>query len=151
MTTTPMIDARAEALRALRDGRDLGDIRQVIAHEQLRSRRPNAHLEELLALAVDIYGLTEASRGQPIQMAGLVETYLSEYEFRGKVDHRNLHYALAYPALVRGGLTPDLDGDLYYWRSDLWPYVLHAISAYVRIAVERTGRSPQDLLRALPD
>jgi len=150
-TTTRTIDARAETLRALREGRELDELQQLIARDQLQTRRPGTHLDALLALSVDAYALTQASREATIPMAGLIETYLAEYHFHGKVDHRNLHYALTYPALVHAGLQPDLDGDLYYWRSELWPYVLHAITAYLRIAAERTGRQVRDLAHALPD
>ena len=150
-TTTQKLDVRAETLRALREGRDLDDLRRLVAREQLHSRRTDAHLDTLLSLAVDVYRLTQATREQPIQMHGLADTYLSEYEFRGKVDRRNLRYALTYPALQVGGLDPDLADDLYYWGSELWPYVIHAITAYLRIAAERTGRDARDLARDLPD
>lgn len=150
-TTTETIDARAATLSALREGRDLDEVRQLIAHDQLQTRRPGTHLAALLALAVDAYALTDANRESSIPMARLIETYLAEYAFHGKVDHRNLHYALTYPALVHGGLQPDLDSDLYYWRSELWPYVLHAITAYMRIAAARTGRNVRDLAHDLPD
>lgn len=149
--TAQTLDVRSEALRSLREGRDLDELRQLIAREQLHSRRPDAHLDALLSLAVDVYGLSHAMPDEPIHMQSLVETYLPEYEFRGKVDDRNLRYALTYPALLAGGLKPDLARDLYYWRSELWPYVLHAITAYLRIAAERTGRTAGDLARDLPD
>lgn len=111
-TTTQTIDARTETLRALREGRELDEVQQLIARDQLQTRRPGTHLGALLALALDVYALTEASREASIPMAGLIGAYLAEYHFHGKVDHRNLHYALTYPALVHGGLRPDLEGDL---------------------------------------
>jgi hypothetical protein len=100
-------------------------------------------------LAVDAYALTGASPDQPIGLAGLAERYLPEYEYRGKVDHRNLRYALTYPALCAGGLHPDIWDDLIYWRSALWPYALHALLAYLRIAAERTGTPVEELAQQL--
>jgi hypothetical protein len=152
MVKARMIDARSEVVRALRTGGDLEDVRLHLAwdDERKRTRRGEPFLGQLLDLLVEVYALTGADRSRPIRMEGLVETYLGDYEFRGKVDHRNLHYALTYPALVHGGLEPDLGSDLYYWTSDLWPYVLYAIQAYIGIAAARTDRTVEAIARDLP-
>jgi hypothetical protein len=146
------IEVRAETLRVFRGGGDADDVREVLAVDHVKARRVREpYLDPLLDLAVEVYALTGASRDRPIAMEQFVETYLAGYEFRGKVDTRKLHYALTYPALVHGGLEPDLGSDLYYWNSELWPYALYAIEAYLRVAAERTGHSVADLTRDLPD
>jgi hypothetical protein len=150
--TKTRTDARDQTLRVLRSGGDAEEIRRNLATDQLQGRRHREpFLDALLDLLVEVYALTAVSRDHPIQMEGLVETYLAGYEFRGKVDHRNLHYALTYPALIHGGLEPDLGNDLYSWRSELWPYVPYAIEAYLRIAAERTGMSAVELAARLPN
>jgi hypothetical protein len=153
MVKARMIDARAEVVSALRAGGDLEDVRLQLAwdDERKRTRRGEPFLDQLLDVLVEVYALTGATRSRPIQMEGLVENYLSGYEFRGKVDYRNLHYALTYPALVHGGLQPDLGSDLYYWTSDLWPYVLYAIQADMRIAAARTHRTVEAVAYDLSD
>jgi hypothetical protein len=121
----------------------------VLASATFGNRDAQPHVEELLELAVDAYALTSASPDAPIDLAGLAERYLPEYEHRGKVDHRNLRYALTYPALRAGGLHPNIWDDVIYWRSPLWPYALHAVLAYLRIAAERTGSPVNELARQL--
>lgn len=146
-----MLDARAETLTVLASGGDLDDAHQVLAVAAIGRRDAQPYLEELLALAADVYMLTGAGPDQPIEFAGLAERYLPDYEYSGKVDHRNLHYALTYPALRAGGLHADIWDDVSYWRSQVWPYAQQAILAYLRIAAARTGRSVEDLARQLQE
>jgi len=147
MARQVQVDARGEVLRALAGGGDIDDVRISLAKRGSLSPRRGAEpfLGDLLDLTIEAFELCGASPDLPISMRDLEETYLAEFEFRGKVDHRNLEYALRYPALIHSGITPDLDGDLYSWRSELWPYTLYAILAYLRIAAERSGRSVADL------
>lgn len=147
--TKTTLDARAETLSVLASGGDLDDAHQVLALAAIRRRDAQPYLEELLDLATDAYMLTGASPDQPIELAGLVERYLPDYQYSGKVDHRNLHYALTYPALRAGGLHPDIWDDVSYWRSQVWPYAQQAVLAYLRIAAARTGTSVEDLAKQL--
>jgi hypothetical protein len=147
--TAPTLDVRAEVLRALTAGDDIDVAHEKIAIARVTNKSAQPYLEELLDLATEIFILTGAGRDDPIAMEGLADTYLSEYEFRGKVDYRNLHYALTYPALRAGGLHPDLWDDISYWQSDVWPYALHAVVAYLRIAEERTGMPVPDVAARL--
>jgi hypothetical protein len=145
-------DVRAETLRVFRAGGDADQINEILATDHLKARRIlEPYLDPLLDLLVEVYALTGATREQPIRMEGFVETYLGDYQFRGKVDHRNLHYALTYPALVQGGLEPDIGADLRYWNSEVWPYALYAIEAYLKAAAERTGQAVTELAGQLPD
>jgi hypothetical protein len=149
--TKTKLDARAETLKGLASGGDLDDAHEALALAAIRSRDAQPYLEELLDLATDAYVLTGASPDQPVELAGLAERYLPEYEYSGKVDHRNLRYALTYPALRAGGLNPDIWDDVVYWRSQVWPYAQQAVLAYLRIAAARTGTSVEDLAKLLQE
>ncbi len=149
--TKTKLDARAETLKGLASGGDLDDAHEALALAAIRSRDAQPYLEELLDLATDAYVLTGASPDQTVELAGLAERYLPEYEYSGKVDHRNLRYALTYPALRAGGLNPDIWDDVVYWRSQVWPYAQQAVLAYLRIAAARTGTSVEDLAKLLQD
>lgn len=71
---------------------------------------------------------------------GRQRRYLPECEFRGRNDHRKSHYALSAAAVIRGGVEPDLLGEVVWWATDdLWLFSLYALVAYLRIAAERTG------------
>ena len=147
-----IVEVRATVLRVLRAGGEADEVRQILATDQQKAPRVlEPFLDPLLDLAVEAYGLIGASTTSPIRMEGFVETYLPDYDFRGKVDNRNLHYALTYPALIHAGLEPDVGSDLYHWRSEPWPYMLYAIEAYLRVAAERSGRPMPDLAGDLPD
>lgn len=140
-----VLDARDEVLFVLVTGRDISDAFTVLASAAAGTRDAQPYLDELLALAADAYRLTGASPDEPIDASSLVATYLPEYEYRGKVEHRNLRYALTYPALRAAGLDVNVWDDISYWRAELWPSLLHAILAYLRIAAERTGKPVADL------
>jgi len=143
---------RAETLRILRAGGDADEVRQVLGQDQAHAGRVlDPYLDALLELLVEVYALTGATRAQPIQLEKFLDRYLGEYEFRGKVDERSIRYAPSYPALVHGGVVPDISGDLYHWNSEMWPYVLYALQGYLRVAAERTGKTPSDLAQAVPD
>jgi hypothetical protein len=60
-----------------------------------------------------------------------------------------LRFALTYPALRAAGLDVDPFDEVSYWRSAVWPYVLQAVLAYLRIAAERTGKPVSDLAAQL--
>ena len=143
---------RAETLRVFRAGGDADEVRQILAADEMKARRVlDPYLDALLDLLVEVYALTGATPEQPIDLEKFLDHYLGEYEFRGKVDDRSIRYAVKYPALVHGGVIPDIGGDLHYWNSELWPYVLYAIEGYLRAAAERTGCGMTELANGLPD
>lgn len=106
--------------------------------------------EELLELAADAIEESAASRLEPIDYENIRERYLTEYEFRGRADHRKSHYALGAAAMIRAGLRPDLLGEVVWWSSDdLWVFSFYAFLAYLRIASARTGRPVEVVARAI--
>ena len=108
--------------------------------------------EELLELAADAIEESGASRLEPIDYEDIREQYLTEYEFRGRADHRKSHYALGAAAMIRAGLRPDLLGEVVWWSSDdLWIFSFYALLAYLRIASVRTGRPVEMVARAIAD
>ena len=61
----------------------------------------------------------QASLGKtPVDYEDIREIYLPEREFRGRTDHHKSHYALTVAAMVRGGVKPDLLGEVAWWRTD---------------------------------
>jgi hypothetical protein len=147
--STAKLDPRGEALQVLAAGGDLDDARLVLASATFADRVVQPYAEELLELAVDAYALTGAGPDAPIELAGLAQRYLPEHQYRGNVEHRNLRYALTYPAQRAGGLHPNNWDDLIYWRSPLWPYTLHAVLADLRIAAEHAGSPVNELAQQL--
>lgn len=108
--------------------------------------------EELLELASDAIEVSGATRAEPVDYEGIREGYLPDYRFTGKNQHHKSHYALSAAAMIRGGVYPDLLGEVQWWRSDdFWTYAFYAFLAYVRIAAARTERSTADVARSIAD
>jgi hypothetical protein len=106
--------------------------------------------EELLELAAGAIEESGASPSHPIDYERIRENYLPERVFRGKVEHHRSHYALGAAAMIRGGVYPDLPGEVGWWHNDdLWFYSLFALVIYLRIAAERSERSFEEVARAL--
>jgi hypothetical protein len=78
------------------------------------------------------------------------ERYLPDYRFSGRAQHHKSHYALSAAAMIRGGVYPDLLGEVQWWQSDdFWTYAFYAFLAYVRVAAEHTERSVGDVARSI--
>jgi hypothetical protein len=145
----PTDDDRAEAGRVALSGIATGaDIDSVI--DELRPLHPRNNLfpaELFLELAADAIEESGASRTEPIDYEGIRERWVPEVEFRGKAEHHKSHYALGAAAMVRGGIRPDLLGEVIWWRADdLWVFALLALVVYVRAAAERTGSTPATIV-----
>jgi len=150
MTKQPRVEpaeVRAVVLRAFHRGADPDELqRELIAFQR---ERDHTMAEVLLELATDVLTISGATRDRPIDYQDLVKTHLTDYEYRGKVDHRSIRYALTYPAMRAGGLQPDFLDDVSWWRTQLWPYALHALVAYLRAASALTGASSEGLVGQL--
>jgi hypothetical protein len=108
--------------------------------------------EELLELASDAIDESGATRAEPIDYEGIREGYLPDFHFTGKNQHHKSHYALSSAAMIRGGVYPDLLGEVQWWRSDdFWTYAFYALLAYVRAAAARTERSAAEVARSIAD
>lgn len=106
--------------------------------------------EVLLALPADALDEAGASRNHSVSYEGLLERYLPEIEFRGRVEHHKSHYALQAAAMIHGGVEPDLLGEVAWWRSDdLWLWSLYALIVFLRVAAERTATPIHAVCEAL--
>jgi hypothetical protein len=116
-------------------------------HDRSRSLCGCEHLLELASDAIEESG---ATRAEPIDYEGIRERYLPDYRFSGRAQHHKSHYALSAAAMIRGGVYPDLLGEVQWWQSDdFWTYAFYAFLAYVRVAAERTERSVGDVARSI--
>jgi hypothetical protein len=149
----PSDEDRADVVRlvlfGLATGEDLDSIQDRLGQAHLRNNTFPA--EVLLELAAEAIRESGASQAEPIEYEGIRERYLSEYEFRGKSQHRKSHYALTASAMIRAGIYPDLLGEVYWGIEDMWSYAFLALVAYTRAASERTGRSVEEVAAALAE
>lgn len=136
------------ALHGIADHADPLDVAPALA--ALHPKNDTFPGEVLLALAADALDEAGASREHPVSYEGLRERYLPEIEFRGRVEHHKSHYALQAAAMMRGGVEPDLLGEVTWWSSDdLWLWSLYALIIYLRVAAERTATPIQAVCEAL--
>ncbi|MGH9246951.1 MAG: hypothetical protein ACRD29_22070 [Acidimicrobiales bacterium] len=137
-TPEDRLEAIRIALSGIAGGADLADTQwDLMALHPKNNTFPG---EVFLALAADALNEAGASRDNPIEYENIRETYLPEFEFHGRSDHRKSHFALRAAAMIHGGVSPDLLDEVIWWSSDdLWVFSLYALIAYVRIAAERTG------------
>ena len=123
--------------------------------EQLAALHPRNNTfpaEVLLELAAEAIEESGASPADPIQYEGMRDRHLPEYHFRGKYQQHKSHYALMTAAMIRAGVYPDLLDEAHGWGiDDMWTYAFYALVLYGRVAVERTGRSLEDIAAALAE
>jgi len=148
----PSNDERAELVRSvlvdLSSGRDFDTIIEYLAG--IHPKNDTFPAEELLELAADAIEESGATASHPIDYERIRENYLPERVFRGKVEHHRSHYALSAAVMIRGGVYPDLLGEVGWWHNDdLWFCAFLALEIYLRVAVERSERSFEDVARAL--
>ena len=106
--------------------------------------------EVLLELAAEAIVESGASPTEPIQYEGMRDRYLPEYHFRGKLPQHKSHYALMAAAMIRAAVYPDLLDEAQGWGlEDMWEYAFYALVLYVRVAAERTRRSPESVAAAI--
>jgi hypothetical protein len=127
--------AQRAVLWGLRRADDMHDlINAVAAHHVVGYFTPDAAMLEVAVSALD---LACPAGTEPLVYEGLQERYLPEVTFTGRVEHRNIQYALYAAACMRGGLQPDLLNDAGWWQSPLWTYAVFAVVIYGRAAAER--------------
>ena len=128
-------EAREAVLTGLVRGDDIDELHRSVGALAVRGDLDLAGM--LIDLAGRAIGLGGFGGDEPLSYEGFRERFLPELEFRGKVDHRGSQYAIYAAAMVHGGMEPDLFSDTSWWRSELWPYALYGLVAYVRAAAER--------------
>jgi hypothetical protein len=135
-------------LADLSSGRELDSIIERLV--DVHPKNNTFPAEELLELAADAIEESGATSVHPIAYERTREIYLPERVFQGKVEHHRSHYALSAAAMIRGGVYPDLLGEVGWWHEDdLWFYAFFALVIYLRIAAERSKRTFEEVARAL--
>ena len=143
---------RAEVVRSvladLSSGQEFDAIMELLA--VVHPENNTFPAEVLLEMAADAIEESGATPSHPIDYERIRENYLPERVFRGKVEHHRSHYALTAAAMIRGGVYPDLLGEVGWWHNDdLWFYAFFALVIYLRIAAERSERSFKEVARGL--
>jgi hypothetical protein len=100
--------------------------------------------EIFMSLAVGALDCAGVSRQDPIRSEGLLERYPPECEFRVR-QNQKIKFAVLASASLRGGLEPDLLGEVIWWQSDdFWRYALWAAVAIICSCADRQGRPLAD-------
>jgi hypothetical protein len=140
--------ARAVALTKLASGVDLVDLVDEVS--PLHPKHDTFPGEVFLSLAADAIDEGRFSREQPLDYEGLRERLLPEVKLRGRNDQHKSFYTLVTPPALRGGVAPDLLGEVQWWQADdYWEFALYALIVYVRAAAERLDSSVADVCRSL--
>ncbi len=94
--------------------------------------------EEFMGLAADALDVAGVDRTDPIAYESLLVDHLPEVDFKGK-QYRKIRFAVMSSAGLRGGLAPDLLGEVAYWNDDYWRYALLAAVALIRASAAKAG------------
>jgi hypothetical protein len=135
----------SEALRRVLAGLAQGDDAFGLAASVAALHRADDTFpgEVFMCLAADALDCAGVGRQCPIRYEGLLERYLPECEFRGR-QNQKIKFAVLASASLRGGLEPDLLGEVIWWQSDdFWRYALWA-AAIIRSCADRQGMSLAD-------
>ena len=138
---------RVAVLSGLARGDDVYDLMAAAAPNHVPGKfSPDVALLELAVTALD---LACPPGAESLEYEGLLERYLPEVTFRGRVEHRNSQYALYAAACMRGGLQPDLLSDAGWWQTPLWQYAVFAVVIYSRAAAERLAVPVEQIVRRI--
>lgn len=122
---------------------------------ELRALHPKNNTfpgEVFMALAIDALDVGSFSRDEPLEYEDLSKRLLPEVALRGRNDHRKSFYTLVTPPAWRGGLNPDLLGEVSWWNSDdYWEFALYALVIYVRAAAERSELPVATVCQSIAD
>lgn len=149
----PTAEDRREALRRVLAGLVHGDDALGLAASiaGLHPARDTFPGEVFVRLAADALDSVDAGREDPIRYDGLLERYLPECEFQGR-QNQKIKFAILASTSLRGGLEPDLLGEVIWWPSDdFWRYALCAAVAIIRSCADRESRSVADFTGRLAD
>jgi hypothetical protein len=137
----PTPEDAATARQILLDGMAQGTEVPALVEElePLHPRNNTFPGEVVLQVAADALQWCEASRANPLDLAGMAEQFLPELAFRGR-ENKKLQYAVLVAAALSGGAEPDLLDEVTWWQTDdFWQYALYATVAYIRAAAGRAG------------
>jgi hypothetical protein len=141
----------AEAASRLMSGLAQGDDLYQLA-AALGGLHPNGNTfpgEVFLRLSGKALELAGTGPDTPIPYDGLIDNYLAEHTFK-RTQNRKIQFAILGAAALRGGVEPDLLGEVYWWQDDdFWWYALAASVALIRACADRTGTSVADFVRGI--
>lgn len=79
-----------------------------------------------------------------------MERFLPDVQFRGGA-HSKLRHVLYLPAVVRGGVEPDLLDEVAWWNTDdFWSYAIHVLAIYLRLTAEHLENTQHVIGRGQP-
>ena len=141
----------AEAVSRLLSGLARGDDLYQLA-AALEGLPPSGNTfpgEVFMRLSVKALELAGAGPDTPIPYDGLIENYLAEHTFKEK-QNRKIQFVILGAAALRGGIEPDLLGEIYWWRSDdFWWYALAASVATIRACADKAGVPVADFVQGM--
>lgn len=105
----------------------------------------------LLDVAAAALGLACPPGAERLQYEGLTDRYLNDLMLDGKTLRRRTQYALYAAVCLRGGLHPDLLGEVGHWEPRLWTYAVSAVLLYTRAAADRNGLSIAEVAQQVAD
>lgn len=143
---------RAEAVRRFLSGLGRGDdvFALAAAIEELHPRHDTFPGEVFMRLSADALQVAGVGAGDPIPYEGLREKHLGECKFRGR-ENRKIQFAILASASARGGIEPDLPGEVAWWQTDdFWWYALAAAVAVIRACASRMHLSVPAFVQQLP-
>jgi len=129
----------AEAVRRLLSGQARGDdvFDLAVAIEELHPPHDTFPGEVFMRLSADALEVAGVRRDNPIPYPGLRGKYLGECTFQGR-ENRKIQFAILASASARGGIQPDLPGEVAWWQADdFWWYALAAAVAVIRACADR--------------
>jgi hypothetical protein len=135
----PADQDRAEAVDRLLSGlaRGSGVFDLAAAIEELHPRQDTFPGEVFMRLSADALDVAGVGQDDPIPYTELGEKYLGECTFRGR-ENRKIRFAILASASARGGIQPDLLGEVAWWQTDdFWWYALAAAVAVIRACADR--------------
>ncbi|HLQ53590.1 MAG TPA: hypothetical protein VK162_04870 [Streptosporangiaceae bacterium] len=124
----------AEAVRRLLSGLARGEdvLDLAAAIEELHPRHDTSPAEVFIRLSAGALEVAGVGRDDPVSYPGLREKYLGECKFQGR-ENRKIQFAIPASASARGGIQPDLPGEVAWWQADdFWWYALAAAVAVIR-------------------
>lgn len=95
--------------------------------------------EVFMHLSANALQLAGVGQDDPISYRELLDSYLSECEFKGR-QNRKIRFAILVSASLRGGIEADLLDEVSWWQTDdFWWYAMLAAVALVRACADRKG------------
>ncbi|MBW3614691.1 MAG: hypothetical protein KY439_05185 [Actinobacteria bacterium] len=142
-------DTTQRLFSGLTRGDDVFELAKAIA--DLHPRDNTFPGEVFISIAVDALDAAGIDRGAPLLYEELRDKYLAECRLRSR-DNKKIQFAVLAIGATRGGIEPDLLGEVVGWQTDnFWWFALAAAVAVIRSCADRLGEPvPTFLARFTP-